>query len=363
MSSQSITVDLGERSYPILVGKKLIKDLGRQVAHLYLGDKVAILAVAIVDDLYGQAVRESLAGSGIPSETILVPDREGAKTIRTYQHVMEQFLRMKVGRGSIVIALGGGCVGDLAGFVAATYMRGVRLVQIPTTLLAQVDSSMGGKAALNLPEAKNILGAFHQPSLVLSDVSLLKTLPTREVRCGVAELIKYAAIMNLRLLEFLERERESILGLEEGAMVKAVSWATELKSGIVARDERDQSGLRALLNFGHTFGHAVEAAIKYRGLSHGEAIAVGMAGEIRLAEALGMVSKKDVRRLEALIVSYGLPIRFKGVNHRDLIRFMGHDKKAEAGKLRFALPNGLGNGTIVSDPPKKTVADALRGCV
>ncbi len=363
MILQTISVDLGERSYPILIGGRLIVDVGRYVAPLRSEGKVVILAVPLVDDLYGAAVRQSLARCDIPSETVLVPDREDAKTVATYTLVIEELLKMNAGRGTTIIALGGGCVGDLAGFVAATYMRGVRLVHVPTTLLAQVDSSIGGKAALNLPDAKNIVGAFHQPALVLSDTSSLRTLPPREVRCGVAELIKYGAIMDLQLLELLERERESLLRLEDGAVTQAVCRAAELKAGVVARDEREMTGLRTLLNFGHTFGHAVEAAMEYRGFSHGESVAIGMAGEIRLAEALGMVTGDAVERLELLIAGYGLPTRLKGLSRKTLIKLMGHDKKVAASKFRFALPETLGKGTVVSDPPMEAVTNALKGVI
>lgn len=360
MRLQTINVELGERSYPIVVGKNAIADVGRLVAPLSQGEKVAILGVPLVDGLYGASVRESLAECGIASETVLVPDREEAKTLATYTSVVGELLKMNAGRKTTILALGGGCVGDLAGFVAATYMRGVNLAHIPTTLLAQVDSSIGGKAALNLPEAKNILGAFHQPSFVLSDVETLMTLPRREVMCGAAELVKYAAIMDLPLFDFLGDKCASLLELEEGATVRAVCRAAELKAGIVAKDEREQTGLRALLNFGHTFGHAIETCMEYRGLSHGEAISVGMAGETRLAEALGMVSGESVGRLEALLASYGLPTRLSGIDIERVIALMGHDKKVSAGKLRFALPNGLGSGTVVSDPPKDAVKSALK---
>ncbi len=363
MSLHTISVDLGERSYPILIGSRLIPDVGRYVAPLRSDDMVVILSVPPADRLYGPAVRASLARSGIQSETVLVPDREEAKTIATYTRVVEELLRMKAGRGATIIALGGGCVGDLAGFVAATYMRGVRLIHIPTTLLAQVDSSIGGKAALNLPDAKNIMGAFHQPALVLSDTSSLLTLPPREVRCGAAELIKYGAIMDLPLLEQLERERDQLLRLEEGATLRAVFRAAELKAGVVARDERELSGLRALLNFGHTLGHAVEAAMEYRGFSHGESVAIGMAGEIRLAEALGMVTRDTVQRLESIIAGYGLPTRLEGISRKTLIGLMAHDKKVAARRLRFALPEKLGKGAVVSDPPGDAIEEALKGVV
>lgn len=363
MRLQTISVELGERRYPILVGKNAIAEAGRLAAPLCQGERAVIISVPLVDGLYGAPLRESLAGSGIPSETVLVPDREGAKTLESYTGVVGKLVKMGAGRGAIMIALGGGCVGDLAGFVAATYMRGVKLAHIPTTLLAQVDSSIGGKAALNLPEAKNMLGAFHQPSFVLSDVGTLKTLPRREVMCGAAELVKYAAILDIRFFEFLEEKRAQLMEMDEEATVRAVCRAAELKAGIVAKDEREQSGLRALLNFGHTFGHAIEAGMEYRGLSHGEAIAVGMAGEARLAEALGMLPGDAVGRLEELLAGYGLPTRLGGIDAERIIGLMGHDKKVAAGKIRFALPDGLGRGAVITDPPREAVKSALKGVI
>lgn len=357
---RKVEATLGERGYPILIESGILTDAGRELGAL--GHRQAIvLTVGRVRSLYGKRLNESLARGGMNSETIEVPDREGAKTIKTYSRVMKELLAMSAGKDSLVIGFGGGCVGDLAGFVASTYMRGVRLVQIPTTLLAQVDSSIGGKTALNLPEAKNAIGTFYQPSLVISDVDLLKTLPEREVRCGVAELIKYGAIMDLGLLGFMEKERDALMRLESEALVEAVATAAGLKASIVSRDETESWGLRHLLNFGHTLGHALEAAMAYKGPSHGEAVAVGMVGEARLAAALGLCTDGEVERLERIISSYGLPTAMGGVDPERLMEIMGHDKKVAAGKRRFALPRGLGKGIVVLGPPEEEVREMVRG--
>ena len=357
---KEIKVQLGARSYTVFVGKETLPLLGQHLNDLVRDDRAVVITVSEVDALYGAAVRKSLLDCGIAPEVVHVADREDAKTLAAYSGVVGKLLEIKAGRGALIIALGGGCVGDLAGFVAATYMRGIRLIHVPTTLLAQVDSSIGGKTALNLPDAKNIIGVFHQPSFVLSDVAVLKTLPPREVRCGVAEMIKYGAIMDLPLLDYLELERDAILGLKEDETINAVCKAVELKAGVVTKDETESSGIRTLLNFGHTIGHAVEAAMGYKGCSHGEAVAVGMVGEMRLAEAIGIASSEDLERLEALVSSFGLPTRLRGIDPGKIIALMAYDKKVDARKLRFALPNGLGNGAVVSDPPREAIIKALK---
>jgi len=360
---QTIRVHLGQRGYPIKVGSGVIASVGQELSGLSGTSVVAVITVEGIRRLYGTAVEGSIASSGIRPVVIEVPDREGAKTIQTYAEVMGELLAARAGKDALIVSLGGGCVGDLAGFVAATYMRGVRLVHLPTTLLAQVDSSIGGKAALNLPGGKNSIGAFWQPCLVLSDVDVLKTLPQREVRCGLAELIKYGAIMDIRLFEFIEREKGRLNALEREATLRAISAAARLKAKLVSVDEREAKGLRTLLNFGHTVGHAIEAAMEYRGYSHGEAISVGMVAETRLARLLGLCSDDEAERLERIIESYGLPKRLEGVSKEAIVDLMWHDKKVEGGRLKFALPNGLGRGIVVADPPTGTVAKALEGVV
>ncbi|MDD1775781.1 MAG: 3-dehydroquinate synthase [Candidatus Methanomethylicus sp.] len=363
MHLKSITVDLGDRSYPILIGKGLLPHTGNYMEDLLTSRKAVILTVPGVEVMYSPAVRESLAKCGIASEVVRVPDREEAKTLATYTTVVKKLVAMNAGKDTLIVSLGGGCVGDLAGFVAATYMRGIPIIHIPTTLLAQVDSSIGGKAAINLPEAKNLLGAFHQPSLVLSDIGTLATLPQREMGSGISELIKYGAILDLDLLGFLEKERQLLLMINGEAVIHAISRAAELKASIVSQDERESGDLRTLLNFGHTLGHAIESAMKYHGFSHGEAVGVGMVGETSLAVELDLATRDELERLKALIGSYGLPTSLRGVEPSLILELMANDKKIRAGKWRFALPNGLGNGVVVSDPPREKVVSAIRGVV
>jgi 3-dehydroquinate synthase len=363
MQLQVVGVHLGQKSYPILIGSGILPQVGKEVETILGIRRAVVLTVARVRRLYGHSLEASLAAGGIESSTIEVPDREEGKTLETYSKVMKELLAIGAGKDTVIVALGGGCAGDLAGFVASTYMRGVGLVQVPTTLLAQVDSSIGGKTALNLPDAKNIIGTFYQPSLVYSDVDVLKTLPSRELRCGVAELIKYGAIMDLGLLDFLERERDALMHLKQPVVMEAVVSAARLKVKIVMEDETESMGLRTILNFGHTIGHAVEAATGYEGCSHGEAVAVGMLGEARLAVSLGLCTKGEVERLERIISSYGLPTRIRGINPATVIELMGHDKKISVGKWRFALPRGLGKSIVVSGLPMEGIFDAVQGVV
>lgn len=360
---QTIRVRLGQRGYPIRVGSGVLASVGQELSGLNGAGVAVVITVEGVRRLYCRVVEEGIASAGIRAVVIEVPDREEAKTIQTYGEVMNGLLSARAGKDALILSLGGGCVGDLAGFVAATYMRGVKLVHMPTTLLAQVDSSIGGKAALNLPGGKNSIGTFWQPSLVLSDVDVLKTLPQREVRCGLAELIKYGAIMDIQLFEFIEKERGRLMSLDREATMRAVSAAASLKSRLVSIDERESKGLRTLLNFGHTVGHAIEAAMEYRGYSHGEAVSVGMVAECRLGRLLGLCSDDEVGRLERAIKSYGLPTRLEGVPKKAIADLMWHDKKIEGGRLKFALPSGLGRGTVVSDPPMGAVDEAIEGVV
>jgi 3-dehydroquinate synthase len=356
---RTVTVDLGVRSYPVQIGDGLLLRLGESIKTFSSGEAI-IVTVKPVRALYGETAMESLEAAGIRPECIEVPDGEAAKSIETFTEVVGRLLELCAARDSTILSLGGGCAGDLAGFVAATYMRGIRLVHVPTSLLAQVDSSIGGKVAINHPLAKNLMGAIYQPKLVLSSTDLLRTLPSREIGCGVAELIKYGAILDHELFDELERKSESVMRLERDVMEDLVSKAVSLKAKVVKEDEID-SGVRLLLNFGHTVGHAIETAMEYKGFSHGEAVAVGMVAESRVAASIGMMDFKDADRLENLISLYHLPTRIKGVEVDALLDLMSHDKKVEAGKWRFSLPTRLGNGQIVSNPPKETVARAIRG--
>jgi len=356
---QTVMVNLGARSYPVYIGHGILPTLGGLVSSIGAEDVVALVTVPVVRRLYGKAAEETLLKEGVKPEVLEVPDGEMAKTPEVFMEVVGRLLSLNASRGALIISLGGGCVGDLAGFVAATYMRGVNLVHVPTTLLAQVDSSVGGKVAINHPDAKNLIGTVYQPRLVLADTGLLKTLPPREVGCGMAELIKCGAMLDYRLFESLEGNRDDLLRLDGARLEEVVSTAVRLKAKVVAEDELDY-GSRMLLNFGHTIGHAIEAATAFEGYSHGEAIAVGMVAEAKVSRALDLMSEAEAERLEGLISAYGLPTRVNGVTLESIAQLIAHDKKVKSGRWRFSLPKRLGEGTVIEDPPREVVLSGIR---
>ncbi|MEN3035203.1 MAG: 3-dehydroquinate synthase [Candidatus Methanosuratincola sp.] len=357
---RQISVGPMGRGYRVLVGAGLLGGVGEALRPFAGGGKAVLLTVPPVRELYLQTVLDSLADAGVEPIVLTVPDGEDAKTPKTYLDVVGRMLNSGAGRDALVVSLGGGCVGDLAGFVASTYMRGVGLAHIPTTLLAQVDSSIGGKSALNHPRAKNLMGSFHQPEVVIADTRALRTLPPKEVRCGLAEVLKYGAILDSELFRILEGKAEEALGLDEGVLEEVVWRSAGIKARVVAADEMDR-GERMLLNFGHTVGHAIEAALGYRGYSHGEAVAIGMAAESRIAAGLGMIGDGEAERIVSLANRLGLPTRARGVEVDELIRLMQGDKKVRGGRLRFALPDAIGSGLVVEVTDRGLIAEAISG--
>jgi 3-dehydroquinate synthase len=352
---ESLRVELGSRGYPIHIGADLI---GR--AELYrpylAGGAAAIVTNEVVGPLYLPRIRNALAG--IQTTEILVPDGEGAKGWETLEKVFDALLAARCGRDTLLIALGGGVVGDLAGFAAAIYQRGVPFVQVPTTLLAQVDSSVGGKTAINHARGKNMIGAFHQPLAVVSDVSALDTLPERELRAGLAEVIKHALALDAAFVDWLETHVERLLRRERDALVRAVRRCCELKARIVAEDERE-SGVRALLNFGHTFGHAIEAGTGYGSWLHGEAIAAGMVMAAELSRGLGLVGAAEVARVRTLVKKAGLPTTGPALAPQQLMDLMAVDKKAARGKLRFVVLESIGRATLKGEIEDRRVREAI----
>jgi 3-dehydroquinate synthase len=287
--------------------------------------------------------RDALGAVGIAPGLAVQPPGEATKSLEYASLVFQSLAFAKADRHTMIVALGGGVIGDLAGFVAATYARGLPLVMVPTTLLAQVDSSVGGKVGVNLPGAKNIVGAFHQPVGVWIDTATLRTLPDRELRCGMAEVVKYGVILDGAFFEGLEDQVEAILGRDDRALRRIVARSCELKASVVSRDEREETGLRAVLNFGHTIGHAIEAVAGYEGpYQHGEAVAVGMVAEARLAGRLGWIGAEEVARIERLVGRLGLAISAPGLDPDRLIEAMGRDKKNRDGRIRFVLPRSIG---------------------
>ncbi|MGW8257538.1 MAG: 3-dehydroquinate synthase, partial [Thermoguttaceae bacterium] len=302
---------------------------------------------------------ESLAGEGIAVDIISVAPGETSKSVDMAAGLWQGLLELAADRKSIVVAVGGGVVGDLAGFVAATFARGLRFFQVPTSIVAQVDSSVGGKVGINLPEAKNMVGSFFQPAGVLIDIATLDTLPQREYCSGMAEVVKYGVILDADFFAFLETNAEAINNRDHQILETLIARCCRLKADVVEQDEREESGLRAILNYGHTFGHAYETLSGYGTLLHGEGVSLGMCRAARLARLLGRVDENFVRRQEELLQSLGLPVKAPRLDHDQILSAMMHDKKVQHGKLRFVLPSSLGAVELVEDIASKHVRAAL----
>ena len=341
-SMQTLTVNLADRSYPIYVGENLLDRLGDFLAGARLHGKVAVISNPVVAQLYLDPVYEALSQSGFKVTPILLPDGEEQKNLTSLATIYERLVEARFERKSCVLALGGGVIGDLAGFAAATYLRGVPYVQVPTTLLAQVDSSVGGKTGVNLHEGKNLIGAFYQPKLVLIDVAVLRTLPRRELVAGLAEVIKYGIIEDAALFHLLEEKVERLLGADRTLLIEVIAACCAIKARVVEQDEREDDH-RAVLNFGHTIGHALEAATGYHQLLHGEAIGVGMAKAAMLSLQQGFCDRKSFDRINQLIQKSGLPSEIPvNVSIENLLQRMEVDKKAAGGKIKFVMCEGVG---------------------
>lgn len=332
---KTITVDLGQRSYPIIIGHELLSG-GFDLSGFVKGRDCLIVSNEIVAPIYSQHLKASLSGKTIAS--IELPDGEKYKTVATMQTILDQLVATGANRDTTVIALGGGVVGDITGFAAACYMRGVAFIQVPTSLLAQVDSSVGGKTGVNHAGGKNLVGAFHQPVAVVIDTDTLKTLPDRELSAGLAEVIKHGAICDPGFFEWLEQNIDALLTRDSAALAHAIQRSCEVKADVVAEDERE-AGRRAILNFGHTFGHAIEHCEGYGEWLHGEAVAAGM---IMAAELSG-IAASDVQRLRNLVQRAGLPIEPPTIAEKDWLLAMGLDKKVQQKQLRFVLLRSLGD--------------------
>jgi 3-dehydroquinate synthase len=356
---ETIVVRLGERSYPIWIGEGLLPELGARLRELGLGGRAALVSVPPVFDLYGAAARRSLADAGFDVREVLVPDGEASKSVAQLSALWDAFVALQLERSSPVVALGGGVVGDLAGFAAATFKRGVPFVQCPTTLLAQVDSSVGGKVAIDHPAGKNLIGAFHQPAAVCIDLATLGTLPRRELVAGLAEVIRSGAALDAEFFGFLERSVERLLALDPEALRQAVAACCRIKAGIVAEDERE-GGRRSLLNLGHTFGHALETLTGYARYRHGEAVGWGIARAARLAVRLGRCTEADAARQESLLRRAGLPVDDPSPDAELMIAAMAHDKKSTGGKPRFVLTEKIGSANLYGEIPREILKEVLR---
>lgn len=356
---KTVPVRLGERSYEIQIGKGMLAQTGAVARKMSLGKKGAVITDSTVGKLYASTIVGSLKEAGVEAALIQVPPGEKSKSLEMAQRIWDEMLGHGMDRSSFIVALGGGVAGDLAGFAASVFMRAVPYIQVPTTLLAQVDSSVGGKVGVNLPQGKNLIGSFYQPRAVLIDTAALKTLPPREFKSGLAEVIKYGIIWDKAFFDFLDEKMEAILALEEEPLVEAIAKSCQIKTIVVEMDEKE-SGLRAVLNYGHTFGHAYEAANGYRHLLHGEALAAGMVAAARMSHRMNLCAKDVVEAQTSLIQRAGLPLQLKNLSLDAIRKHMQVDKKALGGKLRFVLAESIGKVVIRNDVPPELVDEAVK---
>ena len=357
----TVRVGLDDRGYDIEIGPDLLADAGpRMQRRIDDFQRCIVISDANVAPLYAETLIDSLQAAGVSSQLMTIPAGEPSKSVEQATNLWNQLLAAEVDRQTVIIALGGGVVGDLAGFLAATYARGLKFVQIPTTLLATVDSSVGGKVGINLPGGKNIIGAFWQPQYVLIDLKLLDSLPIREARAGMAEVIKYGVIADAEFFTFLESSVVAIRSHALPSMRQIVATCCQIKADVVEEDERETSGHRAILNYGHTFGHAIESATKYEKYLHGEAIAIGMTCAARLSVDLGRIDDELLQRQTALFQAFELPTEVDPqLSSDDLLERMRRDKKAAHGSIRLVLPSQLGHVELVDNVPEEKILSVL----
>lgn len=360
LKMQTIKLNLNKRSYNIIVGNNILKSLGKYIRKLNAGSDAYIITNATVKNRYGLVLTKTLRRAGFNLRFKLVPDTEKSKSLEMASSVIEDIVDYDKKRRIFIIAFGGGVIGDLAGFIASVYKRGVAYIQIPTTLLAQVDSSIGGKTAVDLTRGKNLVGAFYQPRLVFSDTAVLRTLGPRELRSGLAEIIKYGIIRDVKLFVYLEKKYREILTLKQAALELIVKRCSYIKARIVQEDEKEEKGIRTVLNFGHTIGHAIEAAGNFKGYNHGEAIALGMLAACDLSERLGLINRAVPQKVERLIKHAGLPVRIKRVSVQQIIEAQYRDKKFIGSKNRFVLIRGIGKTKIVENIPLDLIKKVLK---
>ncbi|HEY0663454.1 MAG TPA: 3-dehydroquinate synthase [Thiobacillaceae bacterium] len=354
---QTLTVDLGDRSYPIHIGSGLLGRADLILPHL-AQKRVVVVTNTTVAPLYLDRLTATLAAAGVSAMPVVLPDGEAYKNWETLNLVFDALLTQRAERKTTLIALGGGVIGDMTGFAVACYQRGMPFIQIPTTLLSQVDSSVGGKTGINHPFGKNMIGAFYQPKLVLADTDTLKTLPPRELSAGLAEVIKYGLIWDAEFLAWLEANMDKLRALDPAAITHAIYRSCEIKAQVVGEDERE-GGIRAILNLGHTFGHAIETGMGYGNWLHGEAVAAGMVLAAQVSQRMGWLTDADVERTRALIRAAGLPDVAPDLGLEKWLDYMGHDKKVEGGKLRFVLLKKLGEAVITADVPTDVLSGVL----
>lgn len=354
-----MTVALKE-AYKITIGHDILGDFPKHIKSLGLGRDAVIISHPMIERLHGVKLSTALKKAGYSVKILNVPEGEKSKSAAFALGLIEQIASYDVDRKIFIIALGGGVVGDLAGFVAAIYKRGIPYIQVPTTLLAQIDSAIGGKTAIDLKVGKNLVGAFYQPRLVLSDTKVLKTLSRRQLINGLAEAIKYGVIADAKLFNFIEANQAKFFKGDAAVVNHIVKRCAQIKAQVVASDEKDTKGLRAILNFGHTIGHAIEAAATYDKYQHGESVALGMRCAAYLSRLGGLLSAKDELRINQLISAVGLPAAIKGVNLKRILELMRHDKKFVAGQNRFILAQKIGQVRLVADVPQEAIITAIK---
>ncbi len=360
---QTVQVALKDAPYPIVVGHGILDKFPAAVKRQGLGTDAVIVTNPLVRGLYGAALTKGLLKAGFTVKVLEVADSERSKSIAVAVGLIKEITRYAADKRPFIVALGGGVVGDLAGFVAAVYKRGIPFVQVPTTLLAQIDSAIGGKVAVDLPEGKNLVGAFYQPKLVWADVALLSSLSDRQLRNGLAEAVKYGVIADAKLFDFLEANVTPLMGRDRAALTRVVLACAAIKAGVVAEDEKETKGIRTILNFGHTAGHAVETACGYRRYNHGEAVALGMRVACRMSVAAQLLPARDALRVEMLLSGIGLPQEIRGATLGKVLEAMRFDKKFEGGKIRFVLARGIGRAVIAGAVPQEFVAGIVKGLI
>ena len=362
MAEKIVRAELGKDSYDIIIGTELAASIEKFVCSAGFSARALIVSDTNVGKIYGSKLASVLRRAGLEPDLYLIPAGEHSKSLREAENIFTRAIELGLDRKSAVFTLGGGVVGDMAGFVAATYMRGVPFVQVPTSLLAQVDSSVGGKVAVNHPLGKNLIGAFYQPKAVFADLGTLKTLPKREIHTGLGEIVKYGIIYDEAFFRYLEEHAADVLELQQEAVLHVVARSCEIKAAVVSEDEKE-SGLRRILNFGHTMAHAIEKETGYVRYNHGEAVAIGMIGAAHISERLGMIDKATVHRVKGLIEQMRLPIKAEGCSVDAMYHDIFHDKKTVNGKVTWVLMENIGKVVCRNDVPEDIVKDCMRMCI
>jgi 3-dehydroquinate synthase len=357
---KTVKLSLPDNGYDIVIGRNILYGLGAKLKALKIGTDAVVITNPVIKKYYGKTVAQSLKKKGLSVKFLEVPAGEKSKSAQCAHQIIEKIVAYAAFRKVFIVALGGGVVGDLAGYIAAVYKRGIPYVQVPTTLLAQIDSSIGGKVAIDLPAGKNLIGAFYQPRLVWSDVSVLMTLDERQIRSGLAEAIKYGIIADRSLLDFIMRDAAALKRLDPKALVYLVQQCSQIKASVVAADEKETLGIRTILNFGHTVGHAIEAAAAYDQYQHGEAVALGMRVAADISLQMKMCSVATVDRINQALSEFQLPASFSGVTVRMIMQVLKNDKKFIAGKNRFVLAKTIGKVQVKEGIPLPVVRKAIR---